>query len=195
MQQVSYAVWMPEVVDRMWQRKQEPAFIQHPSVFSVLRVSSNCFMGGVRRTGTLLPLFPTMVIQIKYLQSFCSSGVRAKLTSSCVSDVSLDKYADKDILDTSPALLRLKRITCTRVTLARSFQFEDETSSFRAFKYSCCFSDKLEWRFRPSCVNGRSGGAFHLAWSSWVRTWLAMLNFHLSWYSSAKSPATSILHT
>lgn len=79
------AVRTPEVVDRMRQCKQESIFIQDPTFFLLLNRNIERFP---HESGEENWNFPSSLV---CLQSFCSSGVRAKLTSSCVSDVSLDK--------------------------------------------------------------------------------------------------------
>lgn len=109
--------------------------------------SSDSLMRGLKRTGTFLPLFPTIAILTKCLHSFSSSGVSAKLTSPCVSDASIDRYDNSSILDTSPPLQRLNSTLSVSITFASAFQFAGDECSFRSFKCCCCFSARWNEAF------------------------------------------------
>lgn len=110
------------------------------SCLVLVRASSDSLMRRVKRTGTFLPLFPTIVILTKCLHSFGSSGVRAKRTSPRVSDSSIVRYNDGGILDTCPLLRRLSRTICVSITCASAFQLAGDECSLRSSKHCCCLS-------------------------------------------------------
>lgn len=116
--------------------------------------------------GTFLPCFPRISTRSKCWQSLFSNSVSASPVSSLNGELSLLRNASKCIFETSPSRLRLKRIICASITLARLLQFFEVFSSNNYPWYCFCLSVMYMCIFFTSSANGTSLGLFHFFSSS-----------------------------
>lgn len=112
------------------------------SCYFLTRKSSALCIAGVNSRGTFLTLFPLISTLWKCWQSFFSMGERVSFTSSCEFDGFFNKYADRGIFDTSPALRQLNRITCVKEIFDICDYVREDDSVDSLEWICCCWSSK-----------------------------------------------------